>query len=83
MLQESKGKIIEKNSSMCTDFKIGLPGPTIRVEFFNEKLTLEILQYSNLLSWSVKGKYIKVSLNQRSCFWVLKTTSTLIENTTN
>ena len=58
--------------------RIGFPGPTIRVEFFNEKLTLEILQYSNLLSWSVKGKYIKVSLNQRSCFWVLKTTSTLI-----
>ena len=50
MLQESKGKIKEKNSSMCTDFKIGFPGPSIRVEFFNEKLTLEIMQYSNLLS---------------------------------
>ena len=49
MLQESKGKVIEKNSSMCTDFKIGFTGPTIRVELFNEILTLEILQYSNLL----------------------------------
>ena len=44
MLQESKGKIKEKNSSMCTDFKIGFPWPSIRVEFFNEKLTLEIMQ---------------------------------------
>ena len=49
MLQESKGKIIEKNSTMCTDFKIGFPEPTIKVELFNEILTLEILQYSNLL----------------------------------
>ena len=63
---------------MCTDFKIGFPGPTIRVELFYDKLTLEILQYSNLLSWSVKGEDIKVFLNQRSCYWVLKTTFTLI-----
>ena len=53
MLQESRGKVIEKNSSMCTDFKISFPGPTIRLEFFNKKTIIRnsaVFQFIKLVS---------------------------------